>query len=70
MQPLGDMAFDHVITWQIKNIISELLLILQSPNLVGTHMRVKWYRCFVTRFIIFHLLYSCMSFKAQPPRRL
>ena len=70
MQPLGDMAFDHVITWQIKNIISELLLILKSPNLVGTHLRVKWYRCFVTRFIIFHLLYSYMSFKAQPPRRL
>ena len=36
MQPLGNMTFDQVITWQIKNVISQLLQRLQSPNLVGT----------------------------------
>ena len=41
MQLLGDMAFDQVITCQIKNIISQLLQGLQSPNMVGTHMRIK-----------------------------
>ena len=41
MQPLGDVTFDHVITWQIKNIISQLLERQQSPDLVGTHTRTK-----------------------------
>ena len=36
MQPLGNMTFDQVITWQIKNVISQLLQRLQSSNLVGT----------------------------------
>ena len=30
MQPLGPMDFDHVITWYIKNIISQLLQRLQT----------------------------------------
>ena len=38
MQPLGDKAFDHVTTCEIKNIISQLL---QRLHLVGTHMRIK-----------------------------
>ena len=41
MQPVGDITFDHVITWQIENIISQLLQRLQSRDLVGTHMRTK-----------------------------
>ena len=41
MQPLGDVTFDHVITWQIKNITSQLLQRLQSPDSVGTHVRTK-----------------------------
>ena len=61
MQSLGGMTFDHVITWQIKNI-SQLLQRLQSPNLVGTHMRTKCcHYYYVTRFIMCHLLYSFMS---------
>ena len=57
MQPLGDMTFDHVITWQIKNIISQLLQRLQSPNLVGTHMRAKWYHCYMSRDLLYVIYY-------------
>ena len=50
MQPLGDMTFDHVIAWQIKNIISQLLQRLQSPNLV-------WYHCFMSRDLLYFNYY-------------
>ena len=86
MQPVGDITFDHVITWQIENIISQLLQRLQSRDLVGTHMRTKWYRCYMSRdllyviyYIILYLCHSFMSymscdhiiyFIAQLPRRL
>ena len=53
MQSLGGMAFDHVITWQIKNIISQLLRRLQSPNLIGTHMTIKWYHCYMSRDLLY-----------------
>ena len=53
MQPLGDMTFDHVNTWQIKNIISQLLQRLQSPNFVGTHMKGKWYHCHMSRDLLY-----------------
>ena len=57
MQPLGDMAFDHVITWQIKNILSQLLRRFQSPNLIETHMRIKWYHCYMSRdlYVIYYI---------------
>ena len=61
MQPLGDMAFDHVITWQIENIISQLLHRLQSLNLVGTHMRVKWYHCYMSRDLFCVIYYIPIS---------
>ena len=56
MQPFGDITFDHVITWQVKNIISQLLQMLQSPNLVGTHMRTKWYHCYMSRDFIYSFI--------------
>ena len=64
MQTLGEMAFDHVITWQIKNFISQFLQRLQSPNLVGTHMRTKWYHCYMSRYLL-HVIYyirKCNSY--------
>ena len=36
---MGGMTFDHVMTWQIKNIISQILQTLQSRNLVVTHIK-------------------------------
>ena len=57
MQPLVDMDFNHVFKWQIKNIISQLLQRLQSPNLVGTHMRVKWYYCYMSRDLLCFIYY-------------
>ena len=57
MQLLGDMTFDHVNTWQIKNIISQLLQRLQSPNFVGTHMKVKWYHCHMSRDLLYFNYY-------------
>ena len=57
MQLLGDMAFDNVITWQIKNFISQLLQRLKSPNLVGTHMRIKWYHCYMSRDLLYVIYY-------------
>ena len=57
MQLLGDMAFDQVITCQIKNIISQLLQGLQSPNMVGTHMRIKWYHCYMSRDLLYVIYY-------------
>ena len=62
-QPLYDMAFDHVITWQIKNIISHKFYKGYShqtwlegyENNIAPWLYVKW-------FIISHLLYSYMSF--------
>ena len=67
MQPLGDVTFDHVITWQIKNIILQLLERQQSPDLVGTHMRTKWYHCYMSQsllYVIYYitLLHSFMSY--------
>ena len=53
MQLLGDMAFDNVITWQIKNFISQLLQTLKSPNLVRTHMRIKWYHCHMSLDLLY-----------------
>ena len=64
MQPLSDMAFDHAITSQTKNIISQLLHRLQLPNLVGTHMRIKWYHCYMPRdllYVIYYILYVIHS---------
>ena len=65
MQPLGDMKFNHVFTWENKNIISQLLQRLQSPNLVEIHMRTKWYHCYMSRdslYVIDCILFchSCM----------
>ena len=57
MQPLGDMTFDHVITWHFKIIISQLLRRLQSPNLVGTQMRVKWHHCYMPRDLLYFNYY-------------
>ena len=56
MQKLDDVTFDHVMRWQIENIISHLLQRLESPNSVRTHTRRN-----VTRFLVCHLLYSFMS---------
>ena len=56
MQTLGDMAFDHVITWQIKNIISQLLQSLQLGW--NTHENKMVPLLYVTRIITCHLLYS------------
>ena len=70
MQPLGDMAFDHVINWQIKNIISQLLQRLQSPNLVGTHMRIKWYHCYMSQGLLYVIYYIpiCHLYMSHMPR--
>ena len=70
MQTLGDMAFDHVITWQIKNIISQLLQRLQSPNLVGTHMRTKWYHCYMSQDLlhVIHYFSKCNSYMSYMSR--
>ena len=57
MQPLGDVTFDHVITWQIKNIISQLLERQQSPDLVGTHMRTKWYHYYMSQGLLYVIYY-------------
>ena len=86
MQPLYDMAFDTVITWQITNIISQLLQRLQSSNLVGTDMRLSWYHGYMSRDLlliiciflyvihichIYHLItWFIKNFIAQLPRRL
>ena len=51
------MAFDHVITWQIKNIISQLLQRLQPPSLVGTHTRIKWYHCYMSGYLLYVIYY-------------
>ena len=70
MQTLGDMAFNHVITWQIKNIISQLLQRLRSPNLVGTHMRTKWYHYYMSRDLL-HVIYyipKCHSYMSYISR--
>ena len=67
MQPLGDMVFDHVITCQIKNIISQLLQRLQSLNMVGTHMRIKWYHCYMSLYVIYYIpiCHSYMSYMSR-----
>ena len=57
MQPLGDVTFDHVITWQIENIISQLLERQQSPDLVGTHMRTKWYHYYMSQGLLYVIYY-------------
>ena len=57
MQPLGDIAFDHMIMWQIKNILLQLLQRLQSPNLVGTYMRIKWYHCYMSQDLLYVIYY-------------
>ena len=57
MQPLYDLTFDHVITRQIKNM-SKLLQRLQSPNLVGKDMRIKWYYGFTSRDYATHITWS------------
>ena len=57
MQPLGDMTYDHVITWENKSIISQLLQRLKSSNLVGTHMRTKWYHCYMSRDLLYVIYY-------------
>ena len=67
MQPLGDMTFDHVITWQIKSIISQFLQRLQLPDSVGTHVRTKWYHCYMKQgllYVIYYVLlrHSFMSY--------
>ena len=70
MQTLGDMAFDNVITWQIKNLTSQFLQRLQSSNLVGTHMRMKWYRCYMSRDLL-HVIYyipKCTSYVSYMSR--
>ena len=67
MQRLGDIAFDHVIMWQIENIISQLLQILQSPNLVGTpenKIRIKWYHCYMPRDLLY-VIYSILIYHSQ-----
>ena len=80
------MAFDHVIAWQIKNVISQYSQRLQPPNLVGTHMPIKWYHCYMSRdllYVIYYIplchsymsYYSCghviyQNFIAQLPRKL
>ena len=66
IQPLGDMAFDHVITWYIKNIISQQRLqtwLEHNENKIVPLL-------YVMRFITCHLLYSYMSFIAQLSRKL
>ena len=59
MQPLYDQTFDHVITRQIKNM-SKLLQRLQSPNLVGKDMRIKWYHDYTS-----HITWSGNLLKLQ-----
>ena len=54
MQLLGNMAFDHVTTWQIKKIVSQLL---QKLHLVGIHMRIKWYHCYMSRDLLYVIYY-------------
>ena len=72
MQPLGDMAFDHVITWQIKNVMSQLSRRLQSPHLFGKHMRIKWYHSCMSRDLIcvFYNIPICSSYMSRVLRRL
>ena len=57
MQPLGDMTYDHVITWENKSITSQFLQGLQSSNLVGTHIRTKWYHCYMSRDLLYVIYY-------------
>ena len=57
MQPLGDMTFYQMITWQIKNIISQHLQWLQSPKLVGTHVicHVIYYMSFIIFLYVIYM---------------
>ena len=57
MQPLYDLTFDHAITRQIKNM-SKLLQRLQSPNLVGKDIRIKWYHGYTSRDYTSHITWS------------
>ena len=54
MEPLGDMTFNHVTKWQIKNIISQLL---QRLHLVGTQVRIKWYHCYMSQDVLYAIYY-------------
>ena len=70
MQPLGDIAFDHMNMWQIKNIISQVLQMLQSPNLVGTQMRIKCYPCYMSQDLLYviYCIPICHSYISYMPR--
>ena len=57
MQPLYDLTFDHMITRQIKKM-SQLLQRLQSPNVVGKDMRIKWYHGYKSRDYTSHITWS------------
>ena len=56
---IGCMTFDQVITWQIKNIILQLLQRLQSPDLVVTHMATRWYHCYMSFIIFLYAIHLC-----------
>ena len=43
---------------------------LQLPNLVGTHMRTKWYHCYMSRDLL-HVIYyipQCNSYMSYISR--
>ena len=57
MQPLGDITFDHVITWWVKSVI------LQLSRKLGWNTYVKkMVLLSVTWFILARFLYFYMSF--------
>ena len=47
MQPLGDMKFYHVITWQIKNIILQ-------HNIIT---KLGWNTCYMSRDLLYVIYY-------------
>ena len=51
-QPTSDITFNEVITWQMKNGISQLSRRLKSPNLEGIHIRMKQYHSYISRELI------------------
>ena len=67
MQQLGDMDFDLMITRQIKNVISQLSQRLQSPNLVGIHIKIKWYHSYMSRDLFYAIYYIsiCHSYMSR-----
>ena len=56
---MGNMDFDRVIMWQIKNIIAQLLQRLQSSNLVGTHCHKIYFMSFIIFLYVIYYIPIC-----------